>query len=91
MYNFSTQKNFSSTLTRLADGFGLKKLTLLIIMIRLTPKNGSPAQIDSALLLLNFYKNSYIFKDNTGAYICQCIYVHIYMNIWVYSYMLPLK
>lgn len=39
-------KNFSSTLTRLADGFGLKKNNPTYPKIRFTPKNGSPVQSD---------------------------------------------
>ena len=79
MNDISMPKNFSSTLTRLADGFGSKKLTLLIIMIRFTPKIGSPAQIDSALLifyyLLQFILS--IINHTISTYICQHIYVEI--------------
>jgi len=87
MYDISMPKNFSSTLTRLADGFGSKKLTLLIITIRFTPKIGSPAQIDSALLIFYYFAIIHIIYNNhiTSTYICQCIYIYIYVLLQIYD------
>ena len=73
------QKIFSSTLTRLADGFGSKKINPTYHMIRFTPKIGSPAQIDSALLIFYYFVIIHIVYNNhiILTYICQRIYIEI--------------
>lgn len=86
------QKNFSSTLTRLADGFGSKKINPTYHMIRFTPKIGSPAQIDSALLIFYYFVIIYVVcnKHIILTYICQRIHVDIY-GIFTCSFLIMPK